>query len=108
SPLSSTTTLPRPIPPSFPTRRSSDLHEITNDHGVMTIIRLLFRDFQGFALRRDCFYRSSVNLADIICNLYPDPRCQHTGHEDRRSEEHTSELQSRFDLVCRLLLVKTK
>src|SRR5207249_6822623 len=24
--------------------------------------------------------------------------------EDQRSEEHTSELQSRFDLVCRLLL----
>src|SRR5699024_12774912 len=29
----------------------------------------------------------------------------HTGH---RSEEHTSELQSRFDLVCRLLLEKKK
>src|SRR5437868_12701591 len=30
------------------------------------------------------------------------------GSEDRlrRSEEHTSELQSRFDLVCRLLLEK--
>src|SRR5438067_8823114 len=27
---------------------------------------------------------------------------------DRRSEEHTSELQSRFDLVCRLLLEKKK
>src|SRR5207249_9824703 len=26
--------------------------------------------------------------------------------ETRRSEEHTSELQSRFDLVCRLLLEK--
>src|SRR5699024_11739529 len=26
--------------------------------------------------------------------------------EFRRSEEHTSELQSRFDLVCRLLLEK--
>src|SRR5699024_11372813 len=26
----------------------------------------------------------------------------------KRSEEHTSELQSRFDLVCRLLLEKTK
>src|SRR5699024_12138982 len=26
--------------------------------------------------------------------------------EQRRSEEHTSELQSRFDLVCRLLLEK--
>src|SRR5207249_7092640 len=30
------------------------------------------------------------------------------GHEDVRSEEHTSELQSRFDLVCRLLLEKKK
>src|SRR5207249_5520541 len=32
-------------------------------------------------------------------------------HADRvlnRSEEHTSELQSRFDLVCRLLLEKKK
>src|SRR5699024_11715350 len=28
--------------------------------------------------------------------------------EDLRSEEHTSELQSRFDLVCRLLLEKKK
>src|SRR5699024_11660158 len=28
-------------------------------------------------------------------------------HDDR-SEEHTSELQSRFDLVCRLLLEKKK
>src|SRR5438067_6014794 len=32
-------------------------------------------------------------------------RCQ-SGSE--RSEEHTSELQSRFDLVCRLLLEKKK
>src|SRR5699024_12644970 len=30
------------------------------------------------------------------------------GHRRRRSEEHTSELQSRFDLVCRLLLEKKK
>src|SRR5438067_4099066 len=28
--------------------------------------------------------------------------------QDYRSEEHTSELQSRFDLVCRLLLEKKK
>src|SRR5438067_10477383 len=28
--------------------------------------------------------------------------------EGERSEEHTSELQSRFDLVCRLLLEKKK
>src|SRR5699024_88010 len=30
------------------------------------------------------------------------------GHLAGRSEEHTSELQSRFDLVCRLLLEKKK
>src|SRR2546421_1167203 len=30
------------------------------------------------------------------------------GRMDRRSEEHTSELQSRSDLVCRLLLEKKK
>src|SRR5438067_10342230 len=29
-------------------------------------------------------------------------------YRDFRSEEHTSELQSRFDLVCRLLLEKKK
>src|SRR3989442_6689288 len=29
-------------------------------------------------------------------------------HHDRRSEEHTSELQSRPHLVCRLLLAKKK
>src|SRR5207249_8516291 len=29
-------------------------------------------------------------------------------HHECRSEEHTSELQSRFDLVCRLLLEKKK
>src|SRR5437868_13052823 len=32
----------------------------------------------------------------------------HGKAEDFRSEEHTSELQSRFDLVCRLLLEKKK
>src|SRR5689334_24731032 len=32
------------------------------------------------------------------------PRCRAT----RRSEEHTSELQSQFHLVCRLLLEKKK
>src|SRR5687768_17992587 len=31
-----------------------------------------------------------------------------TQHEEHRSEEHTSELQSRLHLVCRLLLEKKK
>src|SRR3712207_8238650 len=43
----------------------------------------------------------------------PDPHAPaaergEAGEDDRRSEEHTSELQSRQYLVCRLLLEKTK
>src|SRR3712207_7487518 len=43
-------------------------------------------------------------LPTVFCGLYP------TVGEDfeRRSEEHTSELQSRQYLVCRLLLEKKK
>src|SRR5437868_10271108 len=36
------------------------------------------------------------------------PRRRLSLTDDQRSEEHTSELQSRFDLVCRLLLEKKK
>src|SRR5699024_12734269 len=35
-----------------------------------------------------------------------DPPARDDGGPSPRSEEHTSELQSRFDLVCRLLLEK--
>src|SRR5437868_11658902 len=48
-------------------------------------------------------------------SLSPDPLSELTGtigawagSRKDRSEEHTSELQSRFDLVCRLLLEKKK
>src|SRR5207247_4335452 len=44
------------------------------------------------------------------CALHrrPAPRLRHRRQstEDERSEEHTSELQSRVDLVCRILLEK--
>src|SRR5207249_11593810 len=42
---------------------------------------------------------------------HPVQRLEREFHRQRwskRSEEHTSELQSRFDLVCRLLLEKKK
>src|SRR5437868_8425135 len=38
----------------------------------------------------------------------PAPRKRRRPAAPSRSEEHTSELQSRFDLVCRLLLEKKK
>src|SRR2546422_2632513 len=36
------------------------------------------------------------------------PRVEHVTDREARSEEHTSELQSRLQLVCRLLLEKKK
>src|SRR5206468_12396766 len=44
---------------------------------------------------------------DLPVNLRPD-RPGQFGPRPTRSEEHTSELQSRSDLVCRLLLEKKK
>src|SRR5699024_11422483 len=46
-------------------------------------------------------YRKNITLLNEDCSgLKVKQRLKRT----RRSEEHTSELQSRFDLVCRLLL----
>src|SRR6266404_9031501 len=41
------------------------------------------------------------------CEIFPGQPCRERG-EGRRSEEHTSELQSLAYLVCRLLLEKKK
>src|SRR2546422_5496315 len=40
--------------------------------------------------------------------LFREDATRHIGSGRRRSEEHTSELQSRLHLVCRLLLEKKK
>src|SRR5437868_12620244 len=48
-----------------------------------------------------CVAFSSISVVVLECAPPPPPR-------PVRSEEHTSELQSRFDLVCRLLLEKKK
>src|SRR5690349_24221548 len=58
-------------------------------------------------------FRSSRGRRCGRNSLRPRNRClRPAGHRDRlisrRSEEHTSELQSRRDLVCRLLLEKKK
>src|SRR5699024_12310495 len=64
---------------------------------------------------RGDFYTLSLHDAlPILCDLVGllhavqqiQKRSLDGGVEGRRSEEHTSELQSRFDLVCRLLLEK--
>src|SRR5699024_11222814 len=42
----------------------------------------------------------------VVVGVYGQQGPKGSEGEDGRSEEHTSELQSRFDLVCRLLLEK--
>src|SRR2546430_8628345 len=54
-------------------------------------------------------FRSLVDLAlplQQLCGQILDPHREWVGRGDVRSEEHTSELQSQSNLVCRLLLEK--
>src|SRR5688572_32287460 len=50
------------------------------------------------------------NVADAVLAKTAEKRVNHvfTLHAELRSEEHTSELQSQSNLVCRLLLEKKK
>src|SRR5438105_9888318 len=53
-------------------------------------------------------FRSLTRTSTSSMARRPWVTCSTTGRGIRRSEEHTSELQSRVDLVCRLLLEKKK
>src|SRR5207249_11074388 len=76
-------------PHSFPTRRSSDL----------TWPRFLGEWEEG---RHQARYEQAekTDMTTVPTPRFDLLKMRH------RSEEHTSELQSRFDLVCRLLLEK--
>src|SRR5437867_9574023 len=83
---------------SFPTRRSSDLISsvITTQFGYH-IIKLS----EKIPARK-------VELAKVSDDLKDFLKRQELEKQVPRSEEHTSELQSPYDLVCRLLLEKKK
>src|SRR5699024_11414209 len=86
---------------SFPTRRSSDLFHISNNStekliGELTAEKKLsLSDVQNSPYTALLLGAMIVNFADANNESLM-----------MRSEEHTSELQSRFDIVCRLLLEK--
>src|SRR5207247_8559891 len=52
--------------------------------------------------------RSFAEIVVVVPNREPVFLTKSMVHPAERSEEHTSELQSRVDLVCRLLLEKKK
>src|SRR5690349_24173121 len=53
-------------------------------------------------------YTTLFRSACVCAGVRVDPDVPRMSEPVRRSEEHTSELQSRRDLVCRLLLEKKK
>src|SRR5699024_12803888 len=100
--------LRRPVVrPSFPTRRSSDLSSALfddpSDEGLVLRGHLLHKT--GAAPVTDPTGTSVSYNYTPRSGVYSDANGKAC---DVRSEEHTSELQSRFDLVCRLLLDKKK
>src|SRR5438105_12991953 len=65
--------------------------------------------FPYTTLFRSCCHRSSSGTRKVTtCGSGNARHRSNVARRRRRSEEHTSELQSRVDLVCRLLLEKKK
>src|SRR5260370_9359305 len=63
-----------------------------------------------FRSNKQCLARVTTGSLQISRQRWPMQKRQFVCNEDlsRRSEEHTSELQSHLNLVCRLLLEKKK
>src|SRR5690606_41581091 len=93
---------------SFPTRRSSDLGTSPlSSYAIRTSKR--WQMYNKFYIDAnilkgifECFLESIINQ----CDKNNRNKCDE--ESNGRSEEHTSELQSRENLVCRLLLEKKK
>src|SRR5882762_11990230 len=71
-----------------------------NDAATTEIYTLSLHDALPIS---SCARSSSARCSTRRERWYPPPLCRRT-----RSEEHTSELQSHLNLVCRLLLEKKK
>src|SRR5690606_42144240 len=89
---------------SFPTRRSSDLM-VTTPMPVRRATSIM----PPLTIRRGPRGPSTVIVGKCPESMMP-TSCSRACSPPRelRSEEHTSELQSRENLVCRLLLEKKK
>src|SRR5699024_12302592 len=89
---------------SFPTRRSSDLRLTTFE-----LYYPIVEDYEDSVFDLENHYYYSPSFAEYSGKLFGLLNNHLLSLKSlTRSEEHTSELQSRFDLVCRLLLEKKK
>src|SRR5688572_31477725 len=91
---------------SFPTRRSSDLaRRWAFKHPTPADLFRTLEDASGEDL--DWFWRGWFYSIEA-CDIAIDTVKLFKADLENRSEEHTSELQSQSNLVCRLLLEKKK
>src|SRR5690606_40104133 len=99
------TALLRP-PHSFPTRRSSDLLSFLSSATGKLLHERHFdgRRMDGLSQGLRSHFRRRMTGVPAVLRRLRGAREQY----DTRSEEHTSELQSRENIVCRLLLEKKK
>src|SRR5690606_41920463 len=92
---------------SFPTRRSSDLADpnvvlVGEMRDLETISLALTAAELGLLVMGTLHTKSAAQTISRVADAFPVDQQVSV----RRSEEHTSELQSRENLVCRLLLEK--
>src|SRR5699024_12204361 len=73
-------------------------HDETIEGNARFVVNLVDEAIQFQALR---IADEQLDEEQFLCLMKDD-------FKNARSEEHTSELQSRFDIVCRLLLEKKK
>src|SRR5207249_10986578 len=102
-----------PTTPALPVSPPLSLHDalpilrFSTETIAAAIRQELARDGQAYVVHNRV--DSIDSLAALVQRLVPEARVAVVHGqmpEKQRSEEHTSELQSRFDLVCRLLLEK--
>src|SRR5699024_12872909 len=99
----------RHTPPlsSFPTRRSSDLIPEQFDQKCVVYELITGREGEWDATNPQfTIYVNGKLVQGLDVNHREIVLAEKAEAGAVRSEEHTSELQSRFDLVCRLLLEK--
>src|SRR2546422_5561565 len=77
-----------------------------NDTATTEIYTLSLHDALPISIRRTSSTEASSSWAAARCASRTSPVRSSSSAPGKRSEEHTSELQSRLHLVCRLLLEK--
>src|SRR5947207_12415628 len=93
-----------PISTLFPYTRSSDLKRSTSLKQIVD--RAEGYDIPGEIVDGMNFREVRDKIAEIVSSIRKEPHPAFVEVRTYRSEEHTSELQSHSDLVCRLLLEK--